>query len=478
MTLDLNEEPLERAAARASELFISLFRDLEARRVDPGLSVEEFLPRFQDTLADDGVGLLAALDDFRNVIIPASMATPHPMYFGLVNCSPLPAACLADMLVSSLNNNNGAFGQGPAAAAAEYELLRSFSSLCYGHENATGMILPGGSFANLQGLLLARTRHFPDWDREGPTALQIQPVLYTSAASHFSVHRAAKAMGLGADCVVAIPTVGRGVLDANVLAEQIRADKEADRQPFAVVATAGTTGTGAIDPLEDIASLCKEHRLWMHVDACYGGAALLLEALAPRFAGLERADSIALDPHKWFFAPLTTSLILVKDPEIEHQCFDIKASYIPHREDIDSFRRGLPTSRRASPLTLWMALRAHGWSTVREAVLENNRLSRVLEIVLEQAGFAVLPDGELSMACARIEPDGWSAEAIDQLQADIAHALVASGETWFATLQHDGKTWMRFNLLNLYTKERHIKKLVRLLTKTAKRLSEAAQRTP
>lgn len=473
MAFNLNEEPLERAAARAGELFISLFRDLETRRVDPGLSAEEFLPRFRDTLADEGVGLLAALDDFREQIIPASMATPHPMYFGLVNCSPLPAAALADLLVSSLNNNNGAFGQGPAAAAAEQELLRSFSNLCYGHENATGMILPGGSIANLQGLLLARTRHFPDWDREGPLAVKRQPILYTSEVSHFSVLRAAKAMGLGETCVAAIPAQGRGAMDADALARRIRSDQDENREPFAVVATAGTTGTGAIDPLEDIASLCKEHRLWMHVDACYGGAALLLDKLMPRFAGLERADSIALDPHKWFFAPLTTSLILVKDPEIEHQCFDIKASYIPHRESMDSFRRGLPTSRRASPLTLWMALRAHGWNAVREAVRENIRLTRILEIVLEQAGFTVLPDGELSMACARFEPADWSAETTDQLQADIAHALVASGETWFATLQHDGKIWMRFNLLNLYTKERHIKKLVRLVARAAKKLSEA-----
>lgn len=473
MAFNLNEEPLEEAAAHASALFTSLFRDLETRRVDPSLSTAELFPRFRDTLTDEGVGLLAALNDFRDEVIPASMATPHPMYFGLVNCSPLPAAALADLLVSSLNNNNGAFGQAPAAAAAEQELLRSFSRLCYGHDDASGMILPGGTFANLQALMLARTKQFPDWDLEGPLAIKRTPMLYTSETSHFSILRAAKAIGLGEKCVAAIPTQGRGAMDVSALAERIQSDREQNRHPFAVVATAGTTGTGAIDPLADIATLCERRSLWLHVDACYGGAALLLEELKTRFDGMERADSIALDPHKWFFAPLTTSLILVKDPEIEHRCFDIKASYIPHREAIDSFRRGLPTSRRASPLTLWMALRAHGWNAVRDAVRENIRLSRVLEIVLEQTGFIVMPGGELSMACARFEPAGWSDEATDKLQADIAHELVASGDTWFATLEHDGKIWMRFNLLNLYTKERHLKKLIRLLTETAKKLSDA-----
>lgn len=469
MPFDLTKEPLEEAAVRAGELFSSLYRELESRRVEPNVTTEELLRRFQNTLGDDGVGLLAALEDFRDEVIPASMATPHPMYFGLVNCSPLPAAALADMLVSALNNNHGAFGQGPAAGAAEQELLRAFSRLCFGREDATGMILPGGTFANLQGLLLARTRQFPDWDREGPLSVSRTPVLYTGDTSHFSVARSAKAAGIGENCVVSVATEGRGAMSVGALTERIELDQREGRQPFAIVATAGTTGTGAIDPLTDIASLSEEHGLWMHVDACYGGAALLLDEVKGRLAGIERADSIALDPHKWFFAPLTSSLILVKDPEIEHQCFDLNASYIPHQETIDSFRRGLPTSRRASSLTLWMALRAHGWNTVRESVRENIRLTRLLEQELAQLGFRIVPGGELSMACARFEPSGWTEVAIDELQADITRELVASGETWFATLQHDGKLWMRFNLVNIHTRERHIHKLVGLLSEAANR---------
>lgn len=471
MAFDLDKEPLEEAAARAGELFTELYRGLESRRVDPGCSPQALAPRFEHTVTDEGVGLLAALEDFRDAVIPASMATPHPMYFGLVNCSPLPAAALADLLVSSINNNHGAFGQGPAAAAAEQELLRAFSELCFGHEDGTGMVLPGGTFANLQGLLLARTSRFPEWDREGPRSVSRSPVLYTAESSHFSIARSAKAAGLGADCVACLPSEGRGVMRAEALAARIALDRRAGREPFAIAATAGTTGTGAIDPLDEIASLAEEQGLWLHVDACYGGAALLLDELKPRFAGIERADSIALDPHKWFFAPLTASLLLVKDPDIEHRCFDISASYIPHQENIDSFRRGLPTSRRASSLTLWMSLRAHGWKAVRDSVRENIRLTRVLERELAEAGFRVLPGGELSMACGRYEPRGWRAEATDALQADIARELVASGETWFATLHHGGELWLRFNLVNLHTRERHIRKLVGLLHETARALS-------
>ena len=471
MSFDLDKEPLEEAAARAGELFIQLYRGLESRRVDPGCSPDALAQRFEHTLADEGVGLLGALQEFRDEVVPASMATPHPMYFGLVNCSPLPAAALADMLVSAINNNHGAFGQGPAAAAAEQELLRAFSSLCFGHEGATGMLLPGGTFANLQGLLLARTSQFPEWDRRGPRSVSRPPVLYVAESAHFSVARSAKAAGLGEDCVVSLPTEGRGAMRVDALVERIERDRREGRHPFAIAATAGTTGTGAIDPLDEIASVAEEQGLWLHVDACYGGAALLLEELKPRFSGIERADSIALDPHKWFFAPLTASLILVRDPEIEHKCFDISASYIPHQEEMDSYRRGLPTSRRALSLTLWMSLRAHGWSAVRDSVQENIRLTRLLERELAEAGFRVLPDGELSMACARFEPRGLNAEAVDSLQADIARELVAGGQTWFATLLHAGELWMRFNLVNIHTRERHIHKLVELLQETARGLT-------
>ena len=469
MPFDLSTEPLEEAAARAADLFTCLYRELESRRVAPGRSAEQTLAGFRNTLTDEGVGLLAALEDFRTAVVPASMATPHPMYFGLVNCSPLPAGALADLLVSSLNNNHGAFGQGPAAGAAEQELLRAFSRLCFGRDDATGMVLPGGTFANLQGILLARTRRFPGWDTEGPASVSRTPVLYTAASSHFSIVRAAKAVGLGEACVASLPVEGRGEMSACALAARIERDRRAGRQPFAVVATAGTTGTGAVDPLDAVAALAAEHGLWLHVDACYGGAALLLEELRHRFAGIERADSVALDPHKWFFAPLTASVLLVRDPEIEHRSFDISASYIPRQAGLDAFRRGLPVSRRATSLTVWMSLRAHGWNAVRDSVRENIRLTRVLEGELTAAGFRVLPGGELSVACARFEPPGLTGECLDALQADITRDLVASGETWFATLEHAGALWMRFNLVNIHTRERHVRRLVGLLREAADR---------
>jgi aromatic-L-amino-acid decarboxylase len=472
MSFDLTREPLEDAAGRAADLFVEIYRGLEDRRVDPGVDRDELRRLFRHTLTEEGIGLLPTLSEFRDRILPNSMGTPHPLYLGLVNSSPLPAAALADLLVSCLNNNGGAVHQSPAISAAEQEVVRVFTRLFGLDPSWSGMVLPGGTFATLQGLALARARHFPDWQARGPAALDGRPVLYTSQAAHFSVTRSGVTVGIGDDGVVALSGTGRGSLDTAALEDRIERDRSQGSRPFAVVATAGTTGTGAIDPLSDIADLCHRHGLWFHVDACYGGAAVLLDELRPRLAGIERADSIAVDPHKWFFIPIAAALFLTRHAELECRTFAAgDTSYIPQHGEADAFRRGIPTSRRSSGLGIWMGLRAHGLSAVRDAVRRNIELTRLLERLLAEEGFEVLPGGELSIACARWEVAEGDPDEIDRLQTRIAEDVVRSGLAWFSTARHADRNWLRFNLVNLYTRERHIRRLSGLVAETARRLA-------
>lgn len=462
MNASFSRDSLEAAAQRVGEIFVDYYDGLEQRRVDPQVDHDALRTQLQGTLGDEGVGLAEALSEFERTILPNSMATPHPRYAGLVNSSPLPAGVLGDLLVSLLNNNGGARHQSPAITAAEDEVLRAFGAL-FGLEPCSGMLLPGGTFANLQGLLLARAAAFPDWRRRGPRSAEGRPLIYTSAVSHFCVKRAAQVIGLGEDDVVALPITGRGALDTGALAARIARDRAEGSSPFAVVATLGTTGTGAIDPLEPIAELCAEHQLWLHVDACYGGGAALIEDLRPALAGLERADSIAVDPHKWFFIPIAAGLLLTRHPEIERAAFAIDASYIPNSLETDPFARGVPTSRRSSGLTVWMALRAHGFGTVRDAAVRNIAQCRQLEGLLAERGFVVLPDGQLSIACVRFEPPGQSQDELDAMQDEIARRGVGSGQAWFATVRHADRTWLRFNLVNVHTREQHVHELADLV---------------
>ncbi len=451
----LQAHDLTSAVARAGRIYNDFAQHLSDRRVAPACTRADMLGAFENTLDDAGVGIEAMLDEFEQTVLPNSMTTPHPRYAGLVNSSPLAAAPIADLLVSMLNNNGGAFHQSPAGTAAEQEVVRTFCSVLGYPADAAGLILPGGTFANLHGLLLARTAKFPLWRTKGQAAAH-EPRLYTSSASHFSIARIANVIGLGEDHVVSLPTCGRGSLDTESLRAQVAADLDAGRTPFAIVATIGTTGTGAIDDILGIALIAREFGLWLHVDCCYGGAAALLDERRSDFAGLELADSVAVDPHKWFFMPITAGLTLTRHPEVERDAFDLDAAYIPGDGQLDAFCRGIPTSRRSSGLTVWATLRAHGLETIREAVRRNIAQMRRLEGILEGAGGSVLPEGRLSIACVRFDDVGLDAAETDAFQVAIAEQVVASGEAWFATTRHAGKTWLRFNTTNLHTRDVHI----------------------
>jgi aromatic-L-amino-acid decarboxylase len=460
---DLRNQPLEEAIRRAGELFVEMYRGLEQRRVSPIVERQKLLEQFAGSLHDEGIGLVAALDEFRERVLPGCMGTPHPLYLGLVNSSPLPGAALADLLVSACNNNNGAFHQSPAMTACETEAIRSFAHLYDLPDETEGMFLPGGTWATLQGLVLARAhaigRHSPQ------SGLRI----YTSTAAHFSVARSAFVAGIDENDIVLLPTSGRGELDADLLADTIRRDRRDGKMPLAVVATIGTTGTGAVDPISRIADLCASENVWLHIDACYGGAIALLPEMRELLSGINRAQSIAVDPHKWFFIPVTAALLLVREAGLAAKVFDTShGSYIPGDGSIDAWRRGIPTTRRGSGFVTWMAIRAHGWQTIREAVRRNIQLTRLLEGLLAERGFTILPDGKLSIACACWERPNLDGPASDRLQEEITRRAVHSGKTWFATVRHADRTWLRFNMVNLHTREAHIRDLVDLLDKCAR----------
>ncbi|MEZ6083144.1 MAG: pyridoxal-dependent decarboxylase [Phycisphaerae bacterium] len=459
---------LEQGLVRAASMLREFYEGLDSRRVSQGMPITETVHAFSGTLGEQGVGLAQALDDVRDIVLPRAMAIPHPLYMGLLNSSPLVGGIVAESIVGAMNNNAGSWEQGPPFVAAEQEVIRCFREMLKLSVESTGIVLPGGSYAALHALQLARDHQFPAWRTNGARSLSGDPRVYVSDASHFSAARAAIAVGVAAEDVVRVPTNGRGQMDASALSRILHADIQAGALPLAVVATIGTTGTGAIDPLPKLVDLCREHAIWLHVDACYGGAGALLDELAPHFEGIEMADSVAVDPHKWFFVPMVAGLLFTRHPGLELEVFDVDAPYIPAGELVDGFRRGLPTSRRSAGFAIWMALRAHGLRAVRVAVRSNVRLARRLEDRLRDEGFDVMEDGELSIACVRWEPPGMPEAELDDLQSRIAAALVRSGEAWFGTVRAVGKIWLRFALVSTFTRESHIDKFAKMLSSYAK----------
>ncbi len=462
----LDRDDFREAGHRTIDLIADYWRTIETRRVAPEVEQSALAAHFAGTLGDQGIGLKAGVAELA-MVLDASIAISHPLYLGLVNSSPLPEAVLGDLVVSALDNNGGASHQGPAHAEAERELVRWIASrLAY---DGDGMVLPGGSHATLQALQIAKFCRFPEWIREGPTALTARPRIYVAQATHFSSARAAHVIGLGDACIATVPCTGRGAMDAAALRKQIEADIRCGWQPFCVIATSGSTGTGALDPLDQIVPICQAFDVWLHVDACYGGAAALLDSHGPLFAGLDQADSLVVDLHKWFFMPLTAGVLLTRHDESARELFNVAATYIPDGGRVEPYCRGLPTSRRASGLAAWFGLRTAGWKTIRDAIVRNIQLTRSIERQLEQRGFVVMPDGQLSIACARWEPAQWSDEALNRLQATISETIRQQGQAWFATTLYADKVWLRFNMVNLHTQEAHIDRLIELVTATAQR---------
>ncbi|MCB0072130.1 MAG: hypothetical protein KDE20_11755 [Caldilineaceae bacterium] len=460
--LENPSDELESAATKTMSIFLSLIQgNAVPSRITPEAGRDAVRECFEGTLGQQGAGLMSALQDFEQLVLPRSLHIASPMYMGLVNSSPLPGAALMDCLVSAIDNNAGASHQGPAADACELEVVRSLSASLGLDSRTTGMFVPGGTYANLHGLLLARTA-CAEKHQVGCDSM----TLYYSEACHFSIARAGKIIGFPPSNLKAVPTRGRGSIDTEALEAMVEKDRRSGLVPCAVVGNLGSTGTGALDPVDKIVDICEEQGLWCHVDACIGGPVLMLEEFARYRQALARADSLSVDLHKWFFLPLTASLALTRHPRVEAECFQLEASYIPQGTP-EPYQRGVPTSRRATGLTVWLTMRAYGWGFIEAAVRRNIELTRLLEKKLTGAGLQVLPDGELSVCCARLEDDSVSPD----FHEGVAENIRQSGLAWFGTVHHDGHVWWRFNILNLHVDETHVEEMIGLLLQEINRLS-------
>ncbi|HEX9106293.1 MAG TPA: pyridoxal-dependent decarboxylase, partial [Longimicrobiales bacterium] len=305
------------------------------------------------------------LAQLRESVVEESNRLAHPMYMGQQVCPPLPLPALADALVSMLNQSQAVFEMSPAGTMLEHELIRWFARLAFGDDgagDALGSFVSGGSAGNMTGLLAARARAFPDaWAQGAPAGT----VIITGAQAHYSVARAGGILGLGASNVIAAPTDPRHATDARALARALRGAIAEGRPVLAVVATSGSTATGSFDDLEDIGDACAEHGVWLHVDGAHGASALLSEKHRWRVRGLERADSLAWDPHKMMFQPLSTALVLVKEQRWLRAAFQQEAPYLFHAgkgtqppPDMGSYT--FQCSRRSDAVRLWLALEHYG----------------------------------------------------------------------------------------------------------------------
>ena len=318
----------------------------------------------------------------------------------------------------------------------------------FGYPVATGTFSSGGTVSNMTALSAARERALPGSRHNG---LAGRPcALYASADVHESVKRAAELLGIGRDRVRAIPIDGKRRMQADLCAAAIDADRAAGVAPIAVVATAGTTLTGAVDPLDALADLCQERGVWLHVDGAYGLPAALVASHAPLFAGLARADSVTVDAHKWLFVPKACGVLMVREAEWLERAFTHDATYVPHEPgEHDSVDRTLEYSRPFRSLKLWLALRVHGLAAFQTAIERNLSEARLFaDLVRERDELELLGEPELSVVPFRHVA---TSRNLDEHNRALAAALRADGRVYVSGADIDGTACLRPCFVNFRT---------------------------
>jgi glutamate/tyrosine decarboxylase-like PLP-dependent enzyme len=363
--------------------------------------------------------------------------TSHPRYFGLFNPAPTTASIAADTLVAAFNPQMAAWSHNPFAAEVERHLVRAFGErFGYQIEETDGTFCSGGAEANHTALLTALVQHFPAFAREGLRALPAQPVFYVSSQSHHSFLKAARLCGLGTDAVREVEVNEDSAMDAERLASAIKLDRASSSlEPFMIVGTAGTTSAGVIDPLYAMAEMAHKQKLWFHVDAAWGGAAVLVEELRPFLNGIERADSITFDAHKWLSVPMGAGLYLTRHTQILEQTFSTMASYMPRESREfgvhDPYNHSMQWSRRFIGLKVFLSLAVAGWEGYAAAIRHQTAMGALMREELAASNWKVVNRTPLPVACFvdGTRPEGADATYLEE----IAREVVTSGKAWIST---------------------------------------------
>ena len=452
--LHLSVAEFRSLAARMTDLSADLLAGLDGARAFPQVSAAQTERAFATPLPEQGLGP-AALDALGEVL--ALSRAPTPRFYGYVLGSGEPVAALADLLASVLNQNVTAWRSAPAAVTIERHLVQSLAA-SLGCDGFTGSLCGGGSMANLMALAMAREARLPANETGAHRG-----VVYASSEVHMSIPKAMALLGLGRENLGLIAADDRYRMDPEALREAVVADRAAGRTPLAVVATAGTVNTGAIDPLADIASVCREQRLWLHIDGAYGALAAL--AIPEAFAGLGAADSLSLDAHKWLYQPLDCGLLLFRNRHAARQAFSFTGDYARSLaadpvEAFAFFDESLELSRRFRALKLWLSLRYHGLGAFRSAIRADLGHARALAAAVSGAeGLELLAPVELSTVCFRHAPRAPDGDA-DRRNAAILERVIERGRVYLSNATLRGRFALRACFVNHRTTDRDVAEIV------------------
>jgi aromatic-L-amino-acid/L-tryptophan decarboxylase len=466
-SLEISSEQFQKLAEQVTKVAAHYLENIDARVISPATNGEETLRLFRTALPEQGLGE-DALGELREVM--RLSRAQNGRFFGYVLGSGEPVASLADLLASVLNQNVTAWRSAPAAVAIEQTVVQWLGQAigCSGfHGHLTG----GGSSANLMGLAMAREAKVP----ANETGAASGAVVYASDECHMSIPKSVALLGIGRDNLRLVPTDASFRMIPEELEARILRDKTAGKTPLAVVASAGTVNTGAIDPLRQIAQIARRHGIWFHVDGAYGALAAMT---APgKFNGLDLADSISLDPHKWLYQPLDCGCLLYRSSELAQKTFAHSGEYarsldVDPVEGFAFFEESLELSRRFRALKLWLSLRYHGFAAFRESIAKDlAHAQRLAEAIKNEPQLELLAPVELSAVCFRNKGrGGLGEEELNRFNQTLLKRLVDRGRIYLSNASLQGKFCLRACIVNHRTKDADVDSIIPEVLAAAKSL--------
>src|SRR5262245_54208019 len=416
------------------------------------------------------------LGEVSRELIDQGFHVPSANYFGLMNPAPTYMAVLAEALVAALNPQLATMARSQLASKIEKETVRWIGERVGWPGKFDGTFTSGGNEANFSGLAMALAAHFPAAVEDGLAATNARPVLYASAESHHSLDKSAGLLGLGRKALRRIPVTQNIQLDLQKLEDQIAQDRSAGLAPFCVVATAGTTSSGAVDDLPAIAAICKRHRLWLHLDGAYGAAAIFSDRHRNLVRGIELCDSITIDPHKWLAMPFAAGVILTSHPTTLEQAFAVSTPYMPRDQRaiaLDNFKLSTQWSRRMNSLKLWLTLRVHGRRAYEELMDRQLQLAHgFAEWVRNSDQFELAAPQVLPIVNWRVKLPDATEDEVRLVQDAIVQEVTRDGQRWISTTLVNGRWVMRMMVISYLTEERHLEQLRVALVDAAARVQK------
>jgi aromatic-L-amino-acid/L-tryptophan decarboxylase len=480
--LRLSSHEFRRIAHEAADLAADYLESLAQRPVFRPMAEPERRALAAQPLPETGSTPDSILKFIHDNVLRHPMGNGHPRFFGWVNSAPAPIAVAAELLATAMSPSCA--GGDHAPIYMERAVVRWLMELVgFPTEGSMGLLVSGGSMASLTCLAAARrwagNRQSVDIRENGTSAVPAKPTLYISSEAHGCIRKAAHLLGLGDRAVRCVPVGSDFRMDIVALRAAIDADRESGLAPFCVVATAGTVNTGAIDPLAEIADVCREHSLWMHIDGAYGAAGVLDPALAGKLDAMRRADSLAIDPHKWLAVPVECGCAMVRYGGLLRATFSLVPPYL-RTEEGKGFggvpwysEYGFQQSRGFRALKTWAVLKHAGREGLSGIVSRHNALAqRLAKRVDAERELERLAPVELSIVCFRYAPAALRGDAdkLNTLNKSIMEAVQSGGEAFVSGTVLNGAFALRACVLNYATTEEDIEALVRVVLSTAERV--------